>query len=256
MSPNCPDISVAGNSIVGSTFTQQPGDGPYTGWVTAVSASNGVRLWRFSAPDQLLGTAVAQGTVYVAGRSAVYALNGTSGNQIWNSVLGFPLGTVLVEGPWVYAGYHGAAYALNPSSGAVVQQRLFCAFGATTVFACTGTQLAALASSTWATDWTYTASAAIWKVVVGGSQLYLITKDGRLVALDGSTGQFSWQGQTLLYNLELIASQGEVVGVSPLRQGAANGTIDAFDGATVTQRWAHQLPTTAQDDGVLTIVGG
>ncbi len=105
--------------------------GDIYGNVTALDASNGARIWTFTTNffSQSEGIqaspAVADGIVYVGSGSGggLYALNATTGTQIWNqhSVLDRVYSSVAISSGIVYVGSaYEDVFAFNATNGSVI----------------------------------------------------------------------------------------------------------------------------------------
>jgi outer membrane protein assembly factor BamB len=108
------------------------------GAVYALNAATGARLWRFrtaqSGPDEDVGAGptisppgangFADGVVYIDGKDGIeYALNLSTGKQIWSFTLGpgsneaLAVSTAALTGNTLAVGYSGSMFALNATTG-------------------------------------------------------------------------------------------------------------------------------------------
>jgi outer membrane protein assembly factor BamB len=96
--------------------------GSYDGYVYALSAATGDKLWSFLTGGEIFSSpAVADGVVYVGSNDQnVYALTATTGAELWSYTTGYDVvSSPAVANGVVYIGSEdGSVYALNAATGA------------------------------------------------------------------------------------------------------------------------------------------
>jgi eukaryotic-like serine/threonine-protein kinase len=132
--------------------------------VYALDASTGTQLWSFTTGNPVNSTAVADGVVYVgSGDFNVYALDASTGAQLWSfNTGGWVFSSPAVANGVVYIGGTVNVYALDASTGAQLWSFV------------TGGEVES--------------SPAVWNGVV-----YVGSDDCYLYALDASTGAELWR---------------------------------------------------------------
>lgn len=94
--------------------------GSTDGYLYAVSATDGTKLWEFWAGSAVNSPTVGSGRVFITCSAGVaYALNADTGAQIWNKTLGEKGGSAspLLVGSRVFVGGNQTVYALNEAVG-------------------------------------------------------------------------------------------------------------------------------------------
>src|SRR3984957_3804871 len=90
--------------------------GSYDGYVYALNAATGVKLWSFATGGEVFSSpAVANGVVYVGSNDQnVYALNATTGAKLWSYTAGYDVTSspVVVDGVVYIGAEDGNVYAL------------------------------------------------------------------------------------------------------------------------------------------------
>jgi len=100
------------------TYIPEPGFVPIPGHLYALNASTGAELWSYKTGDIGGAPAVANGIVYVSSANGLYALNASTGALLWSRT-GQSGDSPAVANGVVYIGsYDGNVYALNASTGA------------------------------------------------------------------------------------------------------------------------------------------
>ena len=89
------------------------------GWLSAVNADTGVKLWAYSTGPVDTSPAVANGAVYVgSGNENVWALNARTGALLWSHGTSGDSWSVVADGVVYDANTDGHFYALDASTGA------------------------------------------------------------------------------------------------------------------------------------------
>jgi outer membrane protein assembly factor BamB len=98
----------------------------HTGYSTSMAPNTNQSLWNYTTGNYVYSSpAIVDGVVYVGSYDGkVYALNATTGVQVWNytASIGGVYSSPAVAGGVVYVGSHSAGnvYALNATTGAQV----------------------------------------------------------------------------------------------------------------------------------------
>lgn len=179
-----------------------------SGALTAHAGSTGHTRWQFKppAPQQVNVVAAGTGMVYAGTDGIVYALDATSGHQLWTASAGSSVQVLVVASDTIYVASAGVVYALAAPDGA---QRWASTVGpigapfltvdtaAGVLYAPAGNQLTALDLATGASRWQYRAalSDAVVQVVPTGDLLVVQTRF-TLVALAARDGTVRWHRAT------------------------------------------------------------
>jgi outer membrane protein assembly factor BamB len=209
-----------------STGDSSTGDSS-TGGFTATTALR----WSFTPPGSFItNPAVAGKTAYVGSSDGkVYALNGTTGSQLWSSSLaGSPGGgglsrPAVADGAVYIASENGKVYALN---------------------AATGGQL-----------WSYSTGGTGFSnpVVIDGT-VYIGSNDGKVYALNAATGSVRWASPLEAKSASSYGFSGPAVANGSVYVGGDNDKVYALNAATGSVRWTrltggavNSYPTVAGD---------
>ncbi|MGA2385177.1 MAG: PQQ-binding-like beta-propeller repeat protein [Candidatus Bathyarchaeia archaeon] len=175
------------------------------GYVYALDATTGNQIWNFSTGGWVESSpAVVDGVVYIGSEDGnVYALNAANGNQLWNYTTG---GGV-------------------DSSPRVVNGVVYIGSGDSNVYA--------LNASTGSMIWSYTTGGGVWSspAVVNGV-VYVGSFDGNVYALNASTGAYIWSDATG----GLVRSSPVVVG-GVVYVGSFDDNVYAFNATTGARIW-------------------
>lgn len=254
-----------GDQLLGLAPSAHRGDvfvAASNGWVTAFAVSNGKRVWSRHVKHGRLsgGPAVGEGTVVVGDRNGyVVALNSRTGRVEWTSFVGAPVLSNPVVAPGVVAvkTIAGGLVGLDLKTGArlwaISEQApsLTLRYGSVplivkgTVYAgfSDGKVLAVNASTgkiLWRTQVAVGRGAnQIANLVdVGGllgyaaGDLYAVTYQGRLAALNASSGQIVWT--------QLLSSfTGLTLTASRIYVSDSDGRVHAFDLVTGVPDWVY-----------------
>jgi outer membrane protein assembly factor BamB len=222
--------------------------GSSQGYVYAVNASTGAKLWSFFTGDTVGSSpAVANGVVYIGSLDHnVYGLNASTGAKLWS----FITGNIVVCSPTVvnavvYVGSSdGNLYALNASTGAKLWS--FPSFatagtagsspavanGVVYVGGSDG-NIYALNASTGARLWTFSKGNTFFDSppAVANGVVYVGSEDGNLYALNASTGAKLW--------ISAIGSSvsSPAVANGVVYVGLQEGGVLALDASTGAREW-------------------
>ena len=175
-----------------------------------MDAASGVKLWNYTTGSNVDSSpAVVGGVVYIGSYDHnVYALNASSGAQIWNHTTTTRNGVFsspAVVGGVVYVGsFDSKVYALNASSGAFI--------------------------------WSYTTGGAVSSspAVVGGV-VYVGSTEGNVYALNATDGVKLWSYTTSYY---IVESSPAVVG-GVVYVGAYDHNVYALNAASGAKLWNY-----------------
>ena len=204
------------------------------GLLYAINGNNGKKLWHFT-PNKLLGRIVRindaahlqydvaiglNNVIYAsAGDGTVYAINGTTGKEIWSSNVGGSIMSPAIgsDGSIYIAGSYYDLKSKKPS----------------------GIKICALSSKNGSIKWKtyvkgrmckYPAIGPDGSVFVGVGMM----PGGRLVALDGKTGKLKWEFKTgQLHYAPAIASDGTIY----VCGGDSSEKVIAVNGKTGQKKW-------------------
>ena len=216
--------------------------------VSLTAAAPGTKLWEFVVAPWPSEPAIgSDGTVYLAGGSKLYAVDGVTGLERWRADLGAtwasypavgPDGTVYVASTnfCAFNGATGQTLWQSSVSGSVL------AIGAEGTVCVAGSKVYALDGATGARKWESGVSSTCLAIGVGGT-VYVGSADARVYALDGVTGATLWSSDfdDPVSSLVLGADDSVYVGVVGERDytsGAPSGMVCALDGATGARKWA------------------
>jgi outer membrane protein assembly factor BamB len=130
-----------------------------TGTVTARRLSDGTEAWHLALRvDQPM--AADEGRIFAVSGQALHAVNSANGTKAWTVNIGTPTAAVVARGGWVIVASGEGLEALRGSDGARV--------------------------------WKRDTGAISERAAIGGSVLYVPIEEGRLVALDLTTGNVLW----------------------------------------------------------------
>jgi outer membrane protein assembly factor BamB len=111
------------NVYVSSNFvntTDITGGTVYEGYVLALNASNGTRIWDYPTSSSIHSPILANDTVYaVSSDGGIYALATSNGKPIWNYSIGLETSSPLLVDGYLYVGSSAGVHCFNASTGAV-----------------------------------------------------------------------------------------------------------------------------------------
>jgi outer membrane protein assembly factor BamB len=168
----------------------------------ALNASTGAQLWSFPTGGNVFSPAVANGVVYAVGNGNVYALNAATGAQQWTQTIGADSESPpTVANGTVYVGLGAGVYAFNAATGAQ--------------------------------DWTFTTGEVVdGAPAVANGVVYVGSVDGNLYALNASTGAKLWSFSGSEVETAPAVADGVVYAA------ADNGNIYALNATTGSQLWS------------------
>jgi outer membrane protein assembly factor BamB len=243
--------------------------------LVSVSAQTGVVRWRSrteaTTPNTLngLNVIVAAGNV-IFGDYSIYAFDQATGNRRWvfdpqaHGIPGYAAGAYeeSTDGSTVYAGSgSGHVYALNAADGALIWLNALSVDSQTSVFdpVIDGARLyvtvrhftnpitgavVALNRSDGATVWSHvfpseapTASGPLGKVVPFGNTVIVGNDDGKIYALDKSTGNTQWVAPRRAYVIGYDDMRPLILAGNVLVAGSFANHLTGYDPATGRQLW-------------------
>ncbi len=236
---------------MGSSSSEEPS-------LRALDASSGEQRWTFPLPDEGLKTspAVADGTVYVVGRSALRAVDATSGKQRWTFPLpdeGLNSSPTVADGTVYIGSTKGRLYAVDAETGRRRWLYRYSknGFGGFTpapvisagiVYIGGGEgELYAVDAATGRERWIHPSKGKTpvpGPVAVADDTAY-VTKDALLYALDATSGKRRWTYPPVKGFSMPVAANGAVY----VRDG---DSLYAIDGASGKRRWSFPLNGDAQ----------
>jgi hypothetical protein len=201
--------------------------------------------WRFNAQNQLSGTTVANGIVYVgSGDYHLYAVDAATGMQKWAYLTGGQVNsTPTVVGGVVYFGSNDHnVYALDAATG--TKKWAYKTDGA--VYSSPAVvrgvvyvggwdrQMYALDAATGVQKWTFLTGGQTTAPVVSDGVLYIGSNDHDMYALNAATGTKKWSSPApdQLWGGPTVA--GGVIYI-----GCYDHRLYALDMATGTQKWSY-----------------
>lgn len=192
-----------------------------TGTFYALDAKTGTLVWKFATGGIMETTsAVANGIVYVASASGLYALDATNGVQKWHQAL--VTGSPIVANGTVYVS--GKKYA----------------YGMTAFDAATGTK-----------NWEFsTFGGVLGSPVVANGIVYITAQDETLYAINATTGKSAWSP----YYIGTILEIAPTVANGVVYVGDAYGILYAVNAKTGKLNW--QYTTGGPIDGQPAVANG
>ena len=168
----------------------------------ALNASTGAQLWSFPTSGNVSSPAVANGVVYAVGNGNVFALNAATGAQQWTQTIGSDSASPpTVANGTVYVGLGASVYAFDAATGA--QQ------------------------------WTFTTGEVVdGAPAVTNGVVYVGSVDGNIYALNASTGAQLWSFAAGEVETAPAVANGVVY------VGSDGGIVYALNASTGTQLWS------------------
>jgi len=193
---------------------------PVGAYTFGLDISDGSRRWRRETGD-VFGPGVGRdGTVYVAGPAALFAIDATTGEDCWR---------LSGVGPW----------------GMTLGEEL--------LYAILSEEVSALDPATGERQWRHgVPSGGDVTLAAGREVVHLALDDGPLVALDAATGEARWRASPGVPVKTLVEVDGTVY------LGAATPPsvhLLAFDAATGEERWRYESDEHNLSDAVAVAVG-
>lgn len=229
----------------------------------STSTGSATERWRFRTGDSIHGgVTVVDGTAHVGSHDgSVYALDADTGEQQWRCRLDVPVegAPTVVDGAAYVTTLDGDCVAIDPDTGEVVWQTSIggivhegptVAGGSVYALDREGA-VASLDAATGSVEW----RRDLGRDLLGSPTVvdaagpygsrserprtcYLITVNGRVIALDAATGEETWQ--TALEDsggaTEFVVAAGRAIG------GAFDGSVVALDAASGGELWRRSLP--------------
>ena len=188
-----------------------------TGHVYALNASTGAQLWSFETPGPVTSSpAVANGVVYVSSES-LYALNASTGALLWSSATA------------------GNGDSPTVANGVVYVSSQMCSSNGVP---CTSS-LYALNASTGALLWSFPMAGNGSSPAVANGVVYVGSSDDNVYALNASTGEKLWNYST---DGEVTSSPAVANGV--VYVGSSTGVAYALGASTGALLWRYAAAST------------
>jgi outer membrane protein assembly factor BamB len=193
----------------------------------------------WSSTLNIYSPVVANGVVYVsAAFDGVYALDASTGAQIWKATALSPTDPPAVANGVVYVGASGYIYALNAGTGAVIwlsptDGGLYTALAVANnmVYSSQSSGFYVLDANTGELLWKYNISGST-PAVANGVVYFSATTS--VYALDARTGAFLWQTPVLNSHDSPAVANGMVY------VSSYDGSIHALDASTGALLWSYQ----------------
>jgi peptide/nickel transport system substrate-binding protein len=254
LNDECPSIDYfysewKGNTSASSRYSWDMfrHDAAHTGY-TESPAPNGVLTWKYATGSYVVSSpAVAGGVVYVGSADGkVYALNATTGTQVWNFTTGGRIewSSPAVTGGVVYVGStDGKVYALNATTGTQVWSCTTgsavysspAVAGGVVYVGSDDNKVYALNATTGAQAWNYTTGDCVWSSpAVADGVVYVGSDDNKVYALNATTGAEIWNFTTFSWAESSPAVAGGTVFV-----GSWDGNVYALNATTGAQAWSY-----------------
>ena len=226
-------------------------DGSWDGYVYALGAADGSKIWRFtieSPPQGESSPAVSNGVVYVGTTIDVYAINATTGLEIWQ----FPTSSVecsptVVSGVVYIGSFYGFMYALNATNGHLLWD--FQTGGSVssspavvngTVY--TGSKngyVYALNASNGSVQWSFDTKGPIFSSpAVFNGMVYVGSESGTVFALKASNGALIWY-----YTTSGIIDTSPAVANNMVYFSTRGGLLYALNASNGAIGWEFLPPT-------------
>ena len=192
--------------------------------ISAFAAQTGLRKWQYTLDDlsSLSNAVVLNNTVYAfAQNSSLYALNATTGNLLWKTLLDPGFTGAIYGSPTIW---NGTLYVPSTNSGGAVTN-----------------QICAVNITTGAIKWFSVNPGEAGSIVLGPAVyngiLYGTSDNARIYAWDATTGVLKWKyntGNTSIYSSPTIAND-------LVYFAGENGTVYAVDAAAGTLKWQKKI---------------
>jgi outer membrane protein assembly factor BamB len=219
---------------------------PEYGYIYALNASNGDKIWNYTTQGWVSSPAVEGGVVYFGSQDRkVYALDAASGSELWSYTTGGWVESVpAVVGGVVYVGsFDGGVYAINAQTGSQMW-RSFTSGGAASPAVVNGViYIGSTLHNVYALDadsgdklWNYTTGGLVWSspTVVGGI-VYIGSDDGNVYALNAANGNQLWNYSTGSGTDSSPAEVGGVVYIS------SDNSVYALNAGTGAKLWSFTI---------------
>jgi outer membrane protein assembly factor BamB len=219
----------------------------HTGYSTS-TVLNTTHTWYYLTGSAVVSSpAVVDGTVFVGSLdNNTYALNATTGVQVWNYTTGGPIqwSSPAVASGVVYVGStDGKVYALNATTGILVWNYTTCSSVLSSPIVAVGVvyvgsedkNVYALNATTGTQIWNYTTDSSVWSSpTVADGKVFVGSWDSNVYALNASTGNKIWKYTTSGVVVSSPAVVGGVVYV-----GSWGSKIYALNATTGSSVWNY-----------------
>ena len=213
---------------------------------------NGQLKWSFTAGSVVISCpAIANGVVYVGSADGnLYALNATTGTQLWNYTVDLGYSSPAVVNGVVYVGSEdGNVYALNATTGTQlwnfttvwnnqngnsIESSPAVANGVVYVGSLDN-NVYALNATTGAKVWNYTTGSAVWpSPAVSNGVVYVGSNNGNVYAINATTGTKLWN-----YTAGRLVWSSPAIANGIVYAGSDDGNLYAINATTGTELWNY-----------------
>jgi outer membrane protein assembly factor BamB len=213
----------------------------YTGYNggTAYNAYTGEPIWTFGGYSEY-APAIVDGIAYFGGNLALYALNASTGTQIWYLESGVPTSPTVYNGK-IYSG----EIAFNASNGELLWKVPVDGKVTTTpavydgyvYFGSWKGTIYCVNAETGAEKWQYsTGHMIISSPAVGNNRVFVGSYDGNLYALNAKTGSKIWN-----YSMDSAVESSPAIAQDVVYVGCDDGNLYAFFASSGTKLWNFSL---------------
>jgi outer membrane protein assembly factor BamB len=219
---------------------------PQYGYIYALSANNGDKIWNYTTQGWVTSPIVEDGVVYFGSEAGeVYALEAANGSELWKSTTEIK-GSAITSTPAVvggvvyYGSFDGGVYALNATTGDQMW-RSFTSGGESSPAVVNGViyigstlhNVYALNAASGTILWNYTTGEDVWSSpAVAEGIVYIGSDDGNVYALNAANGNQLWNFSTGSGTESSPAEDGGVVYIS------SDNSVYALNAGTGAKLWS------------------
>ncbi len=170
------------------------------------NASDGSLLWNFPTQYRVdCSPAVSDGTIYIASNINLYAINASTGKEIWHRYTGSESAPPTVSDDAIYIGsYDGVLYCLNATTNKTI--------------------------------WQYrTGDTIISAPTIAYGCVYVTSEDGAIYCLNSSTGQKIWSYKTAYWS-----SSSPAIADGNVYFGSRDYSLYCLNATTGEKQWSYQ----------------
>ena len=218
----------------------------YRGTVYALDAATGAKIWNFDTLGEFKSSPVVMdGVVYIGSvDDNIYALNATTGDEIWHNKTGEMFSSPAVANGVVYIGSGDwNVYALNATTGDEIWHystgyRITSSPAVANGIVYIGSydkNVYALNATTGDEIWRYTTgSSVLSSAAIANGVVYIGSNDKNVYALDAKTGSEIWHSIT---GANVVSSPAVANGIVYI--GSNDKNVYALDTVTGTEIWHY-----------------